>query len=265
MVKDSVDTDQQGKFFKANGLRIFYETLGSGQGLIFLHGSMGTGRVWKPYLSILSQNFHVMVPDGRGHGKTDNPDGEIELELMADDVAAFIDAMELDKAILCGWSAGGDVALNVAMRYPEVVKGLIVGGVTFRISDTYHASLGAMGLEGPGKVNFEVAEKNIPELVALWKAEHAQSEDHWKSLITQLSHEMVNPPLPSEEELKQIDVPVLILWGDRDQFLPVEDAVDLYRLLPDAQLSVIPNADHFVTRTRVEEVAKLIEEFSGSL
>jgi pimeloyl-ACP methyl ester carboxylesterase len=142
-----------------------------------------------------------------------------------------------------------------------VVGAWIVGGVTLRISETYSASLKAMGLEGPGRINFEQAEKSIPQLIDLWKTEHVQSPLHWEELLTQLSFEMINPTLPAENDLKQINVPTLIVWGDRDQFLPVEDAVGVYRLIPSAQLAVVPNADHFVTRTKVGLFAELVKEF----
>jgi pimeloyl-ACP methyl ester carboxylesterase len=72
---------------------------------------------------------------------------------------------------------------------------------------------------------------------------------------------MINPTLPAEDDLKQISVPTLIIWGDRDQFLPVEDAVELYRLIPNSQLAVLPNANHFVTRTKVMLFAELVKEF----
>ena len=229
------DTKQTGQFVIANGTNIYYESFGSGKSLIFLHGSMGTGKVWKPYVPILSNDFNLILPDVRGHGKTHNPGKEIDLHLIADDIAGLIDALKLEKPFLCGWSMGGDVSLDIAIRYPDRVSGLIVGGVTHRISETYVASLKAMGLEGPGQINFEQAEKNIPQLINLWKTEHVQSPSHWKELLTQLSFGMVNPTLPGEDDLKRITVPTLIIWGDRDQFLPVEDALALYRLIPRAQ------------------------------
>ena len=254
-------TGQTGNFVNANGINIYYESFGSGKSLIFLHGSMGTGKVWKPYVPILLNDFNIILPDLRGHGKTENPDKAIDLHLIADDIVALIEALKLEKPFLCGWSGGGDVSLDVAIRYPDCVSGLIVGGVTHRISESYFASLKAMGLEGPGKVNFEQAEQNIPQLINLWKTEHVQSPLHWKELVTQLSFEMINPTLPAEDNLKQITLPTLIVWGDRDQFLPIEDAIELYRLIPNAQLAVIPNANHFVTRTHVLLFAELVKEF----
>ena len=255
------DTKQTGQFVIANGITIYYESFGSGKSLIFLHGAMGTSQVWKPYVPILSNDFNIILPDLRGHGKTENPSKNIDLHLIGDDIVALIDALKLNKPYLCGWSMGGDVGLDIAMRYPDCVSGLIVGGVTHHVSESYFTSLKAMGLEGPGQINFEQAEKSIPQLINLWKTEHIQSSLHWKELITQLSFEMINPTLPAEEDLRQIAVPTLIAWGDRDQFLPIENAIELYRLIPRAQLAVIPNANHFVTRTHVLLFAEIVKEF----
>jgi pimeloyl-ACP methyl ester carboxylesterase len=252
---------QTEEFVNANGINIHYESFGSGKSLIFLHGAMGTSQVWKPYVPILSNDFNIILPDVRGHGKTENPGKNIDLHMIGDDIVALIDALKLNKPYVCGWSMGGDVGLDIAMRYPDCVSGLIVGGVTLHISETYSASLKAMGLEGPGRINFEQAEKSIPQFFDLWKTEHVLSPLHWEELLTQLSFEMINPTLPAENDLKQINVPTLIVWGDRDQFLPVEDAVELYRLIPTAQLAVVPNADHFVTRTKVMLFAELVKGF----
>ena len=261
MSADINDTSQTENFVSANGIKIYYESVGSGKSLIFLHGAMGTSQVWKPYVPILSNDFNIILPDVRGHGKTENPGKKIDLHLMADDIAALIDALKLDKPFLCGWSGGGDIGLDIAIRYPDCVSRLIVGGVILRVTEAARATLMAMGLEGPGQINFEQAEKAIPQLTNVWKKEHVQSPLHWKELLTQVSFEMINPTLPAEDDLKQINVPTLIIWGDRDQFLPVEDAVELYRLIPNAQLAVVPNADHFVTRTNVRSFAELVKEF----
>jgi pimeloyl-ACP methyl ester carboxylesterase len=252
---------QTGKFVNANGINMCYESYGKGSALIFLHGAMGTGQVWKPYVPLLSKDFNMILPDLRGHGKTENPGREIDLHLLADDLVGLLKALKLEKPFLCGWSMGGDISLDIAMRYPDKVGGLIIGGITHHISETYFASLKAMGLEGPGQINFEQAEKNIPQLINLWKTEHVQSPSHWKELITQLSFGMVNPTLPAEDDLRKITVPTLIIWGDRDQFLPVEDAIALYRLIPRAQLAVVPNADHFVSRTKVTLFAEFVKQF----
>jgi len=75
-INDPIQTEE---FVNANGINIYYESFGSGKSLIFLHGAMGTGQVWKPYVPILSNDFTIILPDVRGHGKTENPGKKIDL------------------------------------------------------------------------------------------------------------------------------------------------------------------------------------------
>jgi pimeloyl-ACP methyl ester carboxylesterase len=250
---------QSGHYVQANGLNIYYEEFGSGEPLILLHGALGTGALqWAEQIPILSPHFRVIVPDARGHGKTEIPQGEIRLLALGDDLAGLINALNLESAFLCGWSTGGDIALDVAIRYPDSVNALIVGGVLHRLPETYHDALGAIGLEGPGQVDTELVSKAISPPVP---AAHAQNSDHWESLLKQISYELLDPKIPAEDDLKGITAPTLIIWGDRDQFLPVEYPVELYHLIPKAELAVIPNADHHVSITHAELFANLVKGF----
>jgi pimeloyl-ACP methyl ester carboxylesterase len=255
-------TAQNGKFVQVNDLKMYYEEYGSGEPLVLVHASLATGAGnWKAYVPYLSEYFRLIMPYLRGHGRTNNPQGEIRLPTLTDDLVAFIKALKLEKTFLCGWSGGGDIALDVGIRYPNSVRAMVVGGVTHRVSEGYYKSMQAMGAEAPGKVNIEQFEKAMPQLAELLRVAHSQSPDHWKTLLSQISHEMLEPTLPSHDNLKKITAPTLIIWGDRDQFLPVEDAIELYRLIPNAELSVLPNTDHSLSRSRVEQFANLAKDF----
>ena len=254
--------DQQGQYVEANGLKMYYEEYGSGDPLVLLHASLATGAGnWKAYIPYLSSHFRLIMPDLRGHGRTNNPQGEIHLQTLTDDIVAFITALNLEKPFLCGWSGGGDIALDLGIRYPQLVKAMIVGGVTHRLSEAYLKSIRMMGVEAPGQVNPEQLEQVMPQLVELLRILHSQGPDHWKTLLAQLSYEMLEPTLPSHDDLKTITTPTLIIWGDRDQLLPVEDAIELYRLLPSAELAILPNTDHSLSRTRVEQFANFAKDF----
>jgi pimeloyl-ACP methyl ester carboxylesterase len=255
-------TSEQGQYVHANGLKIYYEEYGGGEPLVLVHASLATGAGnWKAYVPYLSANFRLIMPDLRGHGRTINPQGVIRLPTLTDDLVAFIKALKLEKPFLCGWSGGGDIALDVGIRYPNSVKAMVVGGVTHRVSEEYYKSMRALGVEAPGKVNIEQFNKTMPQLAELLQIVHTQSPDHWKSLLSQISHEMLEPTLPSHDDLKKITAPTLIIWGDRDQFLPVEDAIELYRLIPNGELAVLPNTDHSLSRSRVEQFANLAKDF----
>ncbi len=247
---------------QANGLRIYFEEYGHGDPLILLHGALGTGITqWEAQIPLLAEHFRVIMPDARGHGRTEMPPGEIRLRELSDDVAAFIHALNLEKPFLCGWSTGADTAVDFCIRYPQSVKAIVAGGVTHRLSETYFEGLAALGVEGPGRVNTAQTEKAMPDLVAMIRSAHAQGPEHWKMLFRQLSYEMMEPTLPSPDDLRKISSPTLIIWGDRDQFLPIENAIELYRLIANAELAVVPGANHFVCLTHPELFARLVTNF----
>ena len=253
----------------ANDLTIYYEESGSGDPLILLHGSMGSSAVWHPYLPVFAAHGQVIAPDLRDHGRTTfTPDFDLAKMAAqnAADVVGLLDALAIDRAVLCGWSRGGVIALRTAYLYPDRVSGLIVGGVTLEVTDAMRATLYAMGLDGPGQPNLARAQQTIPDIVARWQQTHVQTEDHYIRLIERMSHGMFkSATMPSKAELATIETSTLIVWGDRDQFLPVEQAVTLYRWMPTAQLAVIPNADHMVTRTHQAEFGRIVTNFLDNL
>src|SRR5687768_4334245 len=138
---------QNGHYVKANGLSMYYEEYGSGEPLIFLHGGMGIGSNFEHLIPAFSEQFTVITPDSRGHGKTDNPGGEFSYRLMADDVAAFVNALGLNQPSVCGWSDGGQIALELGIRYPDLTKCMVVGAAWFRFSETYQNALRTMAVE----------------------------------------------------------------------------------------------------------------------
>lgn len=252
----------QGQYMAANGLNVYYEEYGSGTPLILLTGAMGTGAGWKAQVPLYSPHFKVIAPDPRGCGRTNNPGNQIlRTPLLADDVVEFVHALNLEKPFLCGWSTGGDVALDVGIRYPDLARGLVLGAVAYRVSEIYFTELIAMGIEGPGQVDFDLIEKAAPQMVERWRTQHRQSADQWKTLLKQTSYDMMEPPTHPDEDLRKIRGPALVITGDRDQYLRLEDMVELYRLIPNAELAVVAQADHFLPSTKPHEFASRVLEF----
>jgi pimeloyl-ACP methyl ester carboxylesterase len=114
-----------GQYADVNGLHLYYETHGEGRPLILLHGGLGSGEMFGPVLPALAEQRQVVAVDLQGHGRTADIDRPIDIRLMADDVAALIDHLGLEKPDLVGFSLGGGVAFFTAVKYPEKIGKLV--------------------------------------------------------------------------------------------------------------------------------------------
>ena len=235
-----------GKYVEANGLRVYYEVHGEGEPLLLIHGGIATSQSWASHLQALTQRFRVFAPDSRGHGMTDNPTGEFGYRAMADDVAALIGALGLKRPLVLGYSDGGQIALELGMRYPGLAKALVLGGTQFRFSEAYLEDARALlGITGGEEVDPGRLEREQPDFVAYLRDAHAHvyGPEYWRTYIKQIAALWLTPLRYTSGDLAAVTDPVLILVGDRDGACAVE-APELFRLLPDAELAVAPGADH---------------------
>src|SRR6266536_5457065 len=121
-----------GKYASVNGISLYYEIHGTGKPLIMLHGGFGTFEMFAALSPALTENYQVIVVDLYGHGRTALTDRPIRFEDMADDIAGLIQHLGLEKADLLGFSLGGAVALQTAIRHPERVNKLVVISTPFK-------------------------------------------------------------------------------------------------------------------------------------
>ena len=117
----TTQTKGAGEYADVNGINLYYETHGSGRPLILLHGGLGSGEMFGPIIPTLAKDHRVIAVDLQGHGRTADIDRPIDIRLMADDIAALIDHLGLEKPDLVGYSLGGGVAFFTASKYPEKV------------------------------------------------------------------------------------------------------------------------------------------------
>ena len=117
-----------GQYADVNGINLYYETHGSGRPLILLHGGLMSGAMFGPVLPALAEHHQVIAVDLQGHGRTADIDRPIDIRLMADDIAALIDHLGLEKPDLVGYSLGGGVAFFTAVKYPDKVGKLVMAG-----------------------------------------------------------------------------------------------------------------------------------------
>ena len=250
---------------EANGAALYYEEHGDGAPLILIHGGLLSRSQWEPVIPELVDGFRVITPDSRGHGRSTNPAEELSYALIADDIAALIAALGLRRPLVGGWSDGGQVALELGARHPGAAGALIVGAAypdfeTGGLREAHRALLGAdeAGIPDPAHLDAQFGE--FAEEI---KALHPGGAERWRALVRQTAAMWLDYDGLGPDELRGIQTPVLVLAGDRDELVPLDLSVSLYRALPKAELAICPQLSHDgPTPERAPVFASLIRDFA---
>jgi pimeloyl-ACP methyl ester carboxylesterase len=235
-----------GRVLDINGSQLYVEEHGDGAPLVLVHGGLGSGAVWSPAIPLLADRFHVVIPDSRGHGRSTNPTGRLSYPALADDLAALLAALELDRPIVAGWSDGGQISLELAARHPTATGPIVVGGAypDFVSTGLREAHRQLLGADAAGVPDLQHLDTELGDEADDIKALHHGGAHHWSTLIEQTASMWLDYPGLPPSQVAAIDQPALVLAGDRDDLIPLDLSVALYRALPHAEFAVIPFADH---------------------
>jgi len=214
----------KGQHVKVNGVDLYYETHGTGRPLILLHGGLASGEMFEPILPMLSERHQVIVPDLQGHGRTADIDRPLDIQLMADDIAALIDHLGLDKPDLVGYSMGGGVAFFTASKYPDKVGKLVMAS-----ANVSRNAIPAEMLAQQGQVNAAAAEymKETP-MYELYHRVAPRPEDFGR-LLDKIGEAMAQD-FDFSEEVRALKVPTLIVAADADM-APPSHYIEVFKLL----------------------------------
>src|SRR5215470_6093371 len=242
-----------GKYADVNGLRMYYEIHGSGQPLVLLHGAFGFAEGWAAYLPTLSKTHQVIAVELQGHGHTNDLDRPLTYEQMADDTAALLKQLKIKSADFFGYSMGGTVALAVAIRHPELVRKLaIYGSCAGKMKDVYdpetYKQFQSLGADFAPPVLKEPYDRMAPD------------PKRWPILVMKIKELEKIFKGYSAADLKAIKAQTLIMMGDRDAVRP-EHAVEMYRLIPQAQLAIFPGGDHFLLFSSPDKLLAILAPF----
>src|SRR5918997_1828420 len=248
---DDAHAPGAGNYAEVNGLNMYYEIHGSGEPLILLHGGVGAIEMFGEVLPLIAGGRRVVAVDLQAHGRTADIDRPLSYELMADDIAALIGHLGLEKADVMGYSLGGGVALQTAIRHPEVVRKLVLVSTPFKRDGWYPEILAGMGQMGP-----EAAEPMKQTLMYQLYAGVALRPEDWPELLTKLGR-LLGQDYDWLEEVSAIEVPTIIVVGDADS-VRTAHAVEFFELLggkaaagwdrsemPNAQLAILPATTHY--------------------
>jgi pimeloyl-ACP methyl ester carboxylesterase len=234
-----------------NGLQLYYERHGSGRPLVLLHGGLMTIDLnFGPLLGPLAAGRQVIAVELQGHGHTADTDRPMTIEALAGDVVALLDQLGIAEADLFGFSLGGLVTCAVALAAPARVGKLIVASAdAHRPPDRENVPLGADRLPTPA------------DFQAMRDAYDAVAPDpsHFDEFAARTSA-MVHEFPGWTDELRSLRAPTLLVFGDRD-FSPLPDVVQMFEILPNAQLAVLPATTHVGVTRRPGEVLALITPF----
>src|SRR5438105_10018192 len=150
----ATDVKGSGQYAEVNGVKLYYETHGAGHPLILLHGGLGSGEMFGPVLPLLAERHQVVAVDLQGHGRTADIDRPLDVRLMADDIAALIDHLGLDRPDLVGYSLGGGVALHTAAKYPTRANRLVAASANIRPDAIYPEMRAQQGQVSAAAVEF---------------------------------------------------------------------------------------------------------------
>jgi pimeloyl-ACP methyl ester carboxylesterase len=244
---------------------MYYEIHGSGQPLVLLHGAFSAiGTSFGALLPELAKTRQVIAFELQAHGRTADIDRPLTLEGMADDVAAALQQLGIERADIFGYSMGAGVALHLVIRHPEVVRKLVLASVTYNRSGVHPGLLEALA-------------NAKPEMMfgSPWHEEYtriAPKPENFATLFakkTQMDREIQDLPA---ETIRAIKAPTLLIIGDSDLVRP-EHAVEMFRLLgggvfgdtlaglPNSQLAVLPGTSHVTVVNRADLLLAIIPPF----
>ncbi|MFX1403238.1 MAG: alpha/beta fold hydrolase [Promethearchaeota archaeon] len=226
-----------GHYVDANGLRMYYEDRGKGIPLILVHGGLLTGSLgWGDLRKRFAEHFRVITPDCRGCGRTDNPQDLMNYRVMADDVVALAKALDLVNPIIGGWSDGGQIALEIGIRYPHFITALVVGGGMHELTQKTREGL----LSVPQWLDSQ------PELKKTLRAVHSQvyGSEYLEIFVNKQLQMWRDPSNYPQDDITKIEVPTLLIVGDKDEAVPLETQIEMLSLIPQAELAIIPDMTH---------------------
>lgn len=226
----------------ANGIDISYTVEGAGPPVVMLHGATSTAlEDWSAQRPLFRKAFRLYLVDARGHGGTkwDVRDG-FDRDMLVADLLGFVDAIGLRTFHLVGFSMGAMTALAFATRYPERLRTAIIAGIDIVREPR---SIVAKRLMDPVRIL-----RDEPAWAAQLERRHSpvQGEGAWKRLLPAIVEDVASAPLLTHEDLRRIRLPVLLVYGDRDVFVPADHAVAIHRQLPDSRLFIAPDSPHQV-------------------
>jgi len=235
------------------GARIWYAICGRGSPVILLHGGLGHSGNWGNQVPALIESGHrAVLIDTRGHGRSTRDPRPFTYELMASDVVAVMDALQIGKATIVGWSDGACTGLVLARQVPARIRGVFFF---------------ACNMDPTGAKPF-VRTPVIDRCLVRHAKDYAQlsaTPEQFSALADAIGQLQRTQPNYSENDLAEIRVPVAIVHSEHDEFVRTEHAEYLARSILGAKLIVLPHVSHFAPLQRPAQFNSVMRDFVGEV
>lgn len=253
-------------YVEVNDLKMYYEVYGKGKPIVLLHGSYMTIPLnWAHIIPLMAKDRKVIVAEMQGHGRTKDISRAISYESMADDVSGLLKHLKVDSADILGYSMGGGVAFQMAVRHPEQVRRLIV------LSGTYAHD----GWWPDVEASFNTITADMFKGSAIEKQYDSLGNDpaHFPAFVKKVINIDLKPYNWSEE-VKNIQAPIFMAIGDADG-VRYEHALELFRAkgggkmgdlhgLPQSRLAILPSTTHIGMMQQTDVLIPMINDFLDS-
>ena len=226
-----VKVNPNGKFFNYNDTKIYYEDTGSGEPLLLLHNFFNTADCWKPYVETYSKQFRVIAVDMMGHGRSDiykKDDPYFRHGDYAMIIIALLDSLKLYKVNAIGGSSGGMTLLHLNIMQPERFKSVIAVGAQIYFSKQCREWLATTGLN------------QFRE----WAKYHGPEKQEYLANVFWQNLKLYDDPSFTPDILSTIKAKWLVVQGDNDFALPLQQALEMHQYIPNSRLWIVPNGGH---------------------
>jgi pimeloyl-ACP methyl ester carboxylesterase len=270
------------KFVELHGDQVAYRDEGHGDVLLLIHGMAGSSDTWRSVIGQLSKKFRVIAPDLLGHGRSAKPRGDYSLGAFAVWLRDFLDELGVSHATVVGHSLGGGVAMQFAYQHPDYATRLILissGGLgpdvgwVLRLLSAPGAEL-VLPIIAPKPVLtagnklrawFRGVGVHSPRGAEMWSAYSSLSDAATREAFLRTLRSVVDYRGQAVSALSRLklreELPVMAIWGERDDIIPVNHAYAAREARADSRLEVLPDVGHFAQVEAPTEVVELIEDF----
>lgn len=274
------------RWTKVHGHDVAYRQAGSGPVLVMIHGIAGSSGTWVPIMPLLAERYTVIAPDLLGHGESAKPRGDYSLGAYASGIRDLLGVLGHERATVVGHSLGGGVAMQFAYQFPQMAERLVLvcsGGLGKEVSPLLRA-LSLPGTEyllpailAPqihsvvgtvGRVFGRFGLRADPFMGEVWNAWSRLTDVRAQRAFIHTIRAVIDiagQRVSARDRLYLAnEIPTMIVWGDRDQVIPVSHAYVAHDLMPGSRLEIVENAGHFLPIERPEVLDRLLHDFMAT-